>query len=84
MSLRKLALVGATLYNSGVILLVFTNSIEPFFICVGLLQGAGIGFIYNVTYTILNEYFVQKRLFAFCVIQTLTGKPSCISINSIF
>jgi hypothetical protein len=30
--------------------------------------------MYNLTFTVITEYFVKKRLFVISVLQTLTGK----------
>ncbi|CAH0690543.1 unnamed protein product [Chilo suppressalis] len=73
MNFRTLAIVGAIVFNIGSFLLLFCKSILPFIICMGIFQATGMGLLYNLSFTILNDYFVQRRLFAFCTSQTLTA-----------
>lgn len=37
-------------------------------------QGLGFGFAYNLSYTIINDYFVKKRLMAISLGHTAIGK----------
>ncbi|KAL0850905.1 hypothetical protein ABMA28_006814 [Loxostege sticticalis] len=70
MSMRKLALVGVLTYNLGIILVLFVKSAIPFYTCVGVIQGTSFGLVFNLTYAMINEYFVEKRLLAYSVVKT--------------
>ncbi|XP_063395582.1 monocarboxylate transporter 6-like [Cydia fagiglandana] len=79
MSRRKLALLGAVLLNAGVFGAIFVNSMAQLIACQGLLQFFGYGFLYNVSCTILNEYFLEKRLFAMSIAQTLSAAAAMVA-----
>ncbi|KAM3967845.1 monocarboxylate transporter 7 [Aphomia sociella] len=67
---RRLALVAAIMYNVGQFGIIFVKSIVQFFICYSLIQSTGYGIMYNLTYTIINDYFVEKRLLIISISQT--------------
>ncbi|XP_075978656.1 monocarboxylate transporter 6-like [Anticarsia gemmatalis] len=73
MSVRMLMFVAAIIMNAGVIGSIFVNSMFPFFLCVGILPGIGLGIQYNLCCTILNEYFVEKRLVVIGLTQSIIG-----------
>lgn len=79
MSRRKLALVGAAFLNVGVFGTIFVNSMAQLIVCQGLLQFFGYGFLFNVSCTILNEYFLDKRLFAMSIAQTLSAAAAMVA-----
>ncbi|XP_026739066.1 monocarboxylate transporter 6-like isoform X2 [Trichoplusia ni] len=64
MSLRMLTFISTLIFNAGVICILLVKSVFAFHICQGILQGLGFGFAYNLSYTIINDYFVKKRLMA--------------------
>ncbi|CAH4031361.1 unnamed protein product [Pieris brassicae] len=71
LSKRKMALIGATLWNSGLFCTVFAQSKIILFIFQGVVQNLGQGIIFNISSTALNDYFVKKRSLAVSVSQTL-------------
>ncbi|XP_064071999.1 uncharacterized protein LOC113393783 [Vanessa tameamea] len=73
LSLRQLGLVAATIFNLGIFGNVFVNSKLTFFLCLGVLQSLGNGLIYNISCTVLNNYFVKRRLLAVSFTQTVIG-----------
>ncbi|XP_047985636.1 monocarboxylate transporter 13-like [Leguminivora glycinivorella] len=73
LSRRQMALVGATFYNSGMFGTVFVETEALFIFCQGFLQMVGIGFIYAVTCTCINDYFVDKRLLSTGIVQTMAA-----------
>ncbi|KAG6460009.1 hypothetical protein O3G_MSEX011722 [Manduca sexta] len=73
MSKRKLALVAAITFDLGTLGTVFAKSEGWFFFYQAIVQGLGSGFFYSLVPTILNDYFVTKRLFAFSFVQTITA-----------
>ncbi|KPI95075.1 Monocarboxylate transporter 2 [Papilio xuthus] len=79
MSTRQLGMVAAFFINLGTFGTVFVNSKLLFFVCQGLLQNIGIGFLLNITYSVINEYFVKRRLLSLSVTQTI---PAIIALFS--
>ncbi|CAF4796664.1 unnamed protein product [Pieris macdunnoughi] len=71
LSKRKMALIGATLWNTGLFCTVFAQSKIILFIFQGVAQSLGQGIIFNISSTALNDYFVKKRSLAVSVSQTL-------------
>ncbi|CAH0592710.1 unnamed protein product [Chrysodeixis includens] len=64
MSPRMLTFISTLIFNAGVICILLVKSVFAFHICQGILQGIGCGFAYNLSCTIINDYFVKKRLLA--------------------
>ncbi|XP_039752724.1 monocarboxylate transporter 3-like isoform X1 [Pararge aegeria] len=73
MSFRKLGFLAALIFNIGLFGTVFTNSQLHFFIFQGLLQSIGHGIVINLSFTILNNYFVKRRLLAVSFTQTVAA-----------
>ncbi|XP_052738962.1 monocarboxylate transporter 2-like [Bicyclus anynana] len=72
-SFRQLGLIGASIFNVGMFGTVFTQSKLHFFFFQGLLQSIGHGIVINITFTVTNNYFVKKRLFAVSLTQTISA-----------
>ncbi|XP_046977992.1 monocarboxylate transporter 12-like [Vanessa cardui] len=80
LSLRQLGLVASIIFNLGIIFgNIFVNSKLSFFLCLGVLQSVGNGLIYNISCTILNHYFVKRRLLAVSFTQTVIGAVALVS-----
>ncbi|XP_063395615.1 monocarboxylate transporter 13-like [Cydia fagiglandana] len=79
MSRRKLALLGATFYNSGMFGTVFVNTQALFIFCQGLLQVIGIGLLYTVSCTCINDYFVDKRLLSTGIVQSVAAAAGMVA-----
>ncbi|XP_052738982.1 monocarboxylate transporter 13 [Bicyclus anynana] len=73
LSFRKLGLIAALIYNIGMFGTAFTTSKFHFFLFQGVIQSIGHGIIINLTFTVLNNYFVIKRLFAVSLAQTVAA-----------
>ncbi|KAJ8735788.1 hypothetical protein PYW07_007408 [Mythimna separata] len=73
LSLRMLMLVATLVFNTGVICIFFVKSVFTFHLCHGILQGLGFGVLYNLSCTMLNEYFVKRRLMAISLVQTIVA-----------
>ncbi|XP_068626842.1 monocarboxylate transporter 1-like [Battus philenor] len=76
MSKRQLGLVAAFFLNLGASSLIFVNSRVVFFLC-QLLQNLGVGLFYNLSMSIINEYFVKRRLLSISLTQTV---PAIVSM----
>ncbi|XP_050348887.1 monocarboxylate transporter 6-like [Nymphalis io] len=79
LSLRQLGLVAAIIFNLGIFCIIFVKSKLSFFICLGVLQSLGNGLIFNLSCTILNNYFVKRRLLAVSFTQTVVGAVALVS-----
>ncbi|CAH0727536.1 unnamed protein product, partial [Brenthis ino] len=73
LTIRQLGLVSVIILNLGYILTVFVRSKITFIICMGICQSFGNGIIINLSFTVLNNYFVKKRLLAVSFTQTIVG-----------
>ncbi|KAH9628345.1 hypothetical protein HF086_015875 [Spodoptera exigua] len=73
-SFRMLTLAAVILFNFGVICIIFVKSTFTFHICHGILQGLGFGIIYNLSCTILVDYFLKKRLMAIGLVYSVVEK----------
>ncbi|XP_026319399.1 monocarboxylate transporter 14-like [Hyposmocoma kahamanoa] len=73
MSMRKCALLSAVILNIGSLGTVFANTKILFFIFQGVFLGAGFGVLYTITCTLLNDYFIKRRLLFISIAQTVTG-----------
>ncbi|XP_061385929.1 monocarboxylate transporter 2-like isoform X2 [Danaus plexippus] len=71
LSIRQLGLVAAVIFNLGMLGMVFVSSKITFYVCFGILQSLGNGIIFNLSCTVLNNYFVKKRLLAISFTQTI-------------
>ncbi|KAI8438841.1 hypothetical protein MSG28_011192 [Choristoneura fumiferana] len=79
MSMRKLAFSASFFFNAGAFGTVFVKTQAQFFITQGLLQSFGLGILYNVSCTALNDYFLQKRLFSMSFTQTLAAAATMVA-----
>ncbi|XP_072937703.1 monocarboxylate transporter 12-like [Epargyreus clarus] len=73
MSMRQLGLLAAIVFNLGSFMIAFVNSRVLFFISFGIFQSLGNGILFNISFSILNVYFVKKRMLSVTVTQTVTG-----------
>ncbi|CAG9581691.1 unnamed protein product [Danaus chrysippus] len=71
LSIRQLGLLATVIFNLGMFGMVFVSSKIAFYVCFGVLQSLGNGVIFNLSCTVLNNYFVKKRLFAISFTQTI-------------
>uniref|UniRef100_A0A2H1VVR9 SFRICE_004034 n=1 Tax=Spodoptera frugiperda TaxID=7108 RepID=A0A2H1VVR9_SPOFR len=78
-SFRMLTLAAVILFNIGVICIMFVKSAFTFHICHGILQGLGFGLIYNLSCTILVDYFLKKRLMAIGLVHSAVAIISMIA-----
>ncbi|XP_055300651.1 monocarboxylate transporter 14-like [Sitodiplosis mosellana] len=72
-SMRSVGVFGSLVYFAGSLMTIFVTSVEHLIVSFGVLQGAGIGFMAPVGYTIFNHYFVRKRVFMMGIMQALKG-----------
>ncbi|XP_034839135.1 monocarboxylate transporter 13-like [Maniola hyperantus] len=79
MSLRQLGLAAAFMFNLGAFCTVFVKSKLLFMIFQGIVQGLGTGLLYNFSCTMLNNYFVKRRLLAFSFTQTIAAVFNLLS-----
>ncbi|CAG4954274.1 unnamed protein product [Colias eurytheme] len=79
LTLRKLGLLAAVLYSAGSFGTAMCNSIAMFFIFQGIVQNLGQGLMLNLSYTVLTQYFVQKRLFVISIAQTIVALATFIT-----
>ncbi|XP_012549165.1 monocarboxylate transporter 1 isoform X1 [Bombyx mori] len=79
MSMRKLAFAAAIIFDIGFFGVFFANSALQFFILNGVMQGLSLGVIFTLTFSILNDYFVEKRLFALSLVQTIVAIISLVT-----
>ncbi|XP_039752754.1 monocarboxylate transporter 13-like [Pararge aegeria] len=73
MSLRQLGLLAAFMFNLGTFCTVFVNTKFLFILTQGMIQGLGNGLVYNLSCTVLNNYFVKRRMLAFSLTQTIAA-----------
>ncbi|XP_045508634.1 monocarboxylate transporter 13-like [Colias croceus] len=78
LSTRKAFLIGAVFFNFGMFCTAFARSKVIFFIFQGFIQNIGTGLIFNISNTVLNEYFVKKRYLAVSITQTVAALSSFI------
>nr|XP_049692531.1 monocarboxylate transporter 1 isoform X2 [Helicoverpa armigera]XP_049692532.1 monocarboxylate transporter 1 isoform X3 [Helicoverpa armigera]XP_049692534.1 monocarboxylate transporter 1 isoform X5 [Helicoverpa armigera]XP_049692536.1 monocarboxylate transporter 1 isoform X6 [Helicoverpa armigera] len=79
MSHRMLTLVAVLIFNTGVVCIIFVKSVFTFHICYGILQGLGLGFMYNLSCSILNDYFVKRPLMIISLIQSVVAISSMMA-----
>ncbi|CAK1540244.1 unnamed protein product [Leptosia nina] len=73
LSKRKTLLLGTFLYNCGLLGTAFSESKIIFYISQGIIVNAGYGIMYNISNTIINEYFINKRIIAIGFAQTIVA-----------
>ncbi|CAB3256352.1 unnamed protein product [Arctia plantaginis] len=71
MSLRMLTLLGAVLLNIGTFGCVFANTMFTFYVFNGIFPSIALGILFNVSFTTLNLYFVEKRMMVISFCQTI-------------
>uniref|UniRef100_A0A2A4K5J0 Major facilitator superfamily (MFS) profile domain-containing protein n=1 Tax=Heliothis virescens TaxID=7102 RepID=A0A2A4K5J0_HELVI len=79
MSHRMLTLVAVLIFNTGVVCILFVKSVFTFHVCYGILQGLGMGFMYNLSCSILNDYFVKRPLMIISLIQSVVAIASIMA-----
>ncbi|XP_049882660.1 monocarboxylate transporter 1-like [Pectinophora gossypiella] len=78
LSIRNLAFLASILMNIGVFCTIFVHSQFLFFLCQGL-QSIGMGVLWNITCTLLNDYFLKKRLMAMSFTQTISAAGGMVA-----
>ncbi|CAH2050759.1 unnamed protein product, partial [Iphiclides podalirius] len=78
-SMRQLGLLAVIVFNLGSIGLVFVNSIPVFFLCQGIFQSLGVGALYNISFSIINDYFVKRRLLTISLVQSVAASVALFS-----
>ncbi|CAK1602344.1 unnamed protein product [Parnassius mnemosyne] len=78
-SMRKVGFIAAIFMNLGSFGIIFVNSQLAFFLCYGVMQAIGIGILYNISYSSINDYFVKRRLFSLSLIQSVTAVVAFLS-----
>ncbi|CAH0695452.1 unnamed protein product [Spodoptera exigua] len=79
MSMRKLAFVSSLIFACGTLGTVIMTTPIMFFLTAGMCQGAGLGVMFNLSCTIVNEYFIEKRVLVMSFVQTATGVIAMIA-----
>ncbi|KAF9413590.1 hypothetical protein HW555_008235 [Spodoptera exigua] len=79
MSMRKLAFVSSLIFACGTLGTVIMTTPIMFFLTAGVFQGIGLGIMYNLSCTIVNEYFTEKRVLVMSFVQTATGVNAMIA-----
>ncbi|XP_022130326.2 monocarboxylate transporter 12 isoform X2 [Pieris rapae] len=69
-SIRTLGLIAAFFYSTGLFTSTLCDTEGLFFIFQGILQNIGHGLMINLCFTIINQYFRKKRLYAMSIVQT--------------
>ncbi|VVC95195.1 unnamed protein product [Leptidea sinapis] len=72
MTIRKLGFIAVVLYSAGSFCTAFCRSIVILFIFQGV-QNLGHGILFNLSFTILTQYFVKKRLFIISLAQSIVA-----------
>ncbi|CAK1540246.1 unnamed protein product [Leptosia nina] len=70
-SIRKLGFVAALFYSLGLFGTALCSSKAMLFIFQGIIKNLGHGLLINISFTMLNQYFVQRRIFAMSIVQTV-------------
>ncbi|XP_045528568.1 monocarboxylate transporter 12-like [Pieris brassicae] len=70
-SIRTLGLIAALLYSTGSFASTLCETEVLFFIFQGILQNIAHGMMVNLCFTIINQYFRKKRLYAMSIVQTV-------------
>ncbi|KAJ8735791.1 hypothetical protein PYW07_007411 [Mythimna separata] len=73
MSMRWLAFAASVMFAFGTLGTVIMTSTFMFYITVGICQGVGFGIMFNLSCTVMNDYFVEKRVLIMSFVQTATG-----------
>uniref|UniRef100_A0A2A4K764 Major facilitator superfamily (MFS) profile domain-containing protein n=1 Tax=Heliothis virescens TaxID=7102 RepID=A0A2A4K764_HELVI len=79
MSMRWLAFTASVIFAFGTFGAVIMTTPFMFFLTAGVLQGAGLGILYNLSCTIINDYFVEKRILIMSFVQTATGVNAMVA-----
>ncbi|KAF9789929.1 hypothetical protein SFRURICE_003338 [Spodoptera frugiperda] len=79
MSMRKLAFVASVIFACGTLGTVIMTTPLMFFLTAGVFQGIGLGIMYNLSCTIVNEYFTEKRVLMMSFVQTMTGLNAMVA-----
>ncbi|CAK1602345.1 unnamed protein product [Parnassius mnemosyne] len=78
-SMRKVGFIAAIFMNLGSFGTIFVNSQLTFFLCYGIVQPIGIGILYNISYSSINDYFVKRRLISLSLTQSVAAIVSFLS-----
>ncbi|KAJ8736104.1 hypothetical protein PYW08_006760 [Mythimna loreyi] len=73
MSMRWLAFVASVIFAFGTLGIVIMTSTLMFYLTVGICQGIGFGIMFNLSCTVMNDYFSEKRVLIMGFAQTATG-----------
>ncbi|KAJ8735789.1 hypothetical protein PYW07_007409 [Mythimna separata] len=73
MSMRWLAFVASIIFAIGTLGTVIMTSTLMFYFTVGICQGVGLGIMFNLSCSIMNDYFDEKRVLVMNFVQTATG-----------
>ncbi|XP_073958263.1 monocarboxylate transporter 13-like [Choristoneura fumiferana] len=79
LSMRKLALLASATFNAGLLGTVFVTTKAQLFFCQGVLQNFGMGLLFNLSCTAINDYFKEKRLISLSVVNTVTAAAAIIA-----
>ncbi|KAJ8736105.1 hypothetical protein PYW08_006761 [Mythimna loreyi] len=73
MSMRWLAFVASIIFAFGTLGTVIMTSTFMFYFTVGICKGIGFGILFNLSCTIMNDYFVEKKVLIMSFVQSVTG-----------
>ncbi|KAJ8736106.1 hypothetical protein PYW08_006762 [Mythimna loreyi] len=79
MSMRWLAFISSVVFAFGTLGTAFTPSTLMFYLTVGICQGIGMGILFNLACTVMNDYFDQKRVLVMSFVQTATGVTAMVA-----
>ncbi|XP_022821636.1 monocarboxylate transporter 6-like isoform X1 [Spodoptera litura] len=79
MSMRMLAFISSVIFACGTLGTVIMTTPIMFFLTAGVFQGMGLGIMYNLSCTIVNEYFTEKRVLVMSFVQTATGVNAMVA-----
>nr|XP_049692529.1 monocarboxylate transporter 6 [Helicoverpa armigera] len=79
MSMRWLAFAASVAFAFGTFGTVIMTTPLMFFMTAGVLQGAGLGVLYNLACTVVNDYFVERRILIMSFVQTATGVNAMVA-----
>lgn len=72
-SVRAVGIVGAMVFCSGSMMIIFVRSLNELLIAYSLMQGIGFGLVLPALYTTFNRYFVKRRVMMMGLVGTLHG-----------
>ncbi|XP_041974847.1 monocarboxylate transporter 12-like [Aricia agestis] len=72
MSIRKLALLAATVLSCGQVTAKFIENTALLFITQGVIQGLTTGILFNICFTVIIQYFDKRRLLAVSIVYSIT------------